>query len=349
MFATMEFLSEWDPAGPVVEGGDREVAKRAVDRRRTLLEHRAADKFRAYFREEAAQVTHAVRFSGGLDIKRRAEAAVESLGPDLRETYDSAWGGAARSWGAWAAGHVQLATKRATKAEVPVDEWLRQNAGKRITNITEASRKKIAEQIAEGTAAGETLAQIARRVDKFYLEDVIPNRSAVIARTEVGAAVNWAQHWAAGEAGVEMEKEWLALDDDRTRDDHREADGQRVGLDEPFEVGDDLLMYPSDPSGSPEEVINCRCSVLHHVVGDEEGKAKSSAPGAPTVDEFAAQVAGIENADVATALAFARGVFGVRDDWVWARRRLMKRVYHLRRPAVERHSGDSPRSDTVFR
>lgn len=264
LFATMEFLSERDPACPILKSddGDREVVKRAVDRRRTILEHRAADEFKVYFREERAHVVSAVE--SGRDVDR----ALKSLEGDLGETYGSAWGNAARSWGGWVSGHLFRQKSRhfggAQKAKAydfgaPVDEWLRENAGKRITGITESSRKKIAAQIAAGTSAGETLAQIARRIDRFYLEDVIPNRSMVIARTEVGSATNWSQHQIAVDTGVHMEKEWLALNDDRTRDDHSEADGQVVDLDEPFEVGADLLMYPGDPAGGPEQVINCRC------------------------------------------------------------------------------------------
>ncbi|BDT39519.1 phage minor head protein [Streptomyces yaizuensis] len=56
-------------------------------------------------------------------------------------------------------------------------------------------------------------------------------------------------------------KKWVAVLDDRTRDAHREADGQEVALDEPFTVGGERLRYPGDPNGSAGNVINCRCSV----------------------------------------------------------------------------------------
>ena len=39
-------------------------------------------------------------------------------------------------------------------------------------------------------------------------------------------------------------------------------------MDEKFQVGDDVLAYPGDPSGSPEEVINCRCAISHIVQED---------------------------------------------------------------------------------
>jgi hypothetical protein len=39
-------------------------------------------------------------------------------------------------------------------------------------------------------------------------------------------------------------------------------DGQKVELDEPFEVDGYELMYPADPSGEPEMVYNCRCAMI---------------------------------------------------------------------------------------
>jgi hypothetical protein len=52
---------------------------------------------------------------------------------------------------------------------------------------------------------------------------------------------------------------WNAMDDDRTRDAHADADGQEVGVDEAFDVGGEELMYPGDPAGSDENTLNCRC------------------------------------------------------------------------------------------
>jgi hypothetical protein len=171
----------------------------------------------------------------------------------------------------------------------PIDQWLRGNAGKRITGITETSRKLVAGEIAAGEAAGETIPEIARRLEQFYLEDVIPNRAMVIARTEVGSAANWAGNFsavgAAAQADVGMDKEWLSLRDGRTRGtddgdefDHVEADGQRVGLEEPFVVSGERMMYPMDPTlgASAGNIINCRCTCLYHVLYDKMKYAKGN-------------------------------------------------------------------------
>jgi uncharacterized protein with gpF-like domain len=61
--------------------------------------------------------------------------------------------------------------------------------------------------------------------------------------------------------GVEW-KEWLTAGDERVRDMHVAADGQITKLDDYFNVGGEYLMYPGDPNGSPENIINCRCVSL---------------------------------------------------------------------------------------
>jgi uncharacterized protein with gpF-like domain len=60
-------------------------------------------------------------------------------------------------------------------------------------------------------------------------------------------------------------KYWMAILDDRTREWHVEADGQKRPLDQPFIVMGENLMYPKDTSmgASAENVINCRCSTVY--------------------------------------------------------------------------------------
>ena len=54
-------------------------------------------------------------------------------------------------------------------------------------------------------------------------------------------------------------KEWLATMDDRTRESHADLNGEVRELDKDFSNG---LAYPGEPSGDPEEIINCRCTIL---------------------------------------------------------------------------------------
>lgn len=70
----------------------------------------------------------------------------------------------------------------------------------------------------------------------------------------------------ASEMGIKQKKVWMATLDNRTRESHRELDGEERDIDEPFSNG---LMYPGDPTGDPGEVYNCRCTMLQQFEGFE--------------------------------------------------------------------------------
>jgi len=131
---------------------------------------------------------------------------------------------------------------------------------RRIVSISETTRSQIVAGIARGYAAGLGVADIARQI-----RDVVPlrseSRAAMIARTETHGAANFGANEAARETGLNLRREWIAAEDARTRETHDAANGQIVGMDEPFDIGGALLMYPGDPDGPPEETINCRCAV----------------------------------------------------------------------------------------
>ena len=57
--------------------------------------------------------------------------------------------------------------------------------------------------------------------------------------------------------------QWIAADDDRTRDSHAEVDGEIIPIGSKYSNG---LEYPGDTNGPLEEWINCRCSNAPFVV-----------------------------------------------------------------------------------
>ena len=56
---------------------------------------------------------------------------------------------------------------------------------------------------------------------------------------------------------------WITRLDDRVRPTHRAVHGRVEHVGTPFQVGTDLLMYPQDPSASPQERIGCRCRLAY--------------------------------------------------------------------------------------
>ena len=59
-------------------------------------------------------------------------------------------------------------------------------------------------------------------------------------------------------------KSWIATGDNRTRESHQNVNGELVPLDKPFSHG---LMYPGDPMGSANEIVNCRCAMTTEIIG----------------------------------------------------------------------------------
>lgn len=137
---------------------------------------------------------------------------------------------------------------------------------RRIQRVTETTRRQIITAVDTGYRGGSTLPEVASSI-RAVIPSIASYRADTIARTETHGAANYGSNEAAKALGLPLRREWLAAEDERTRETHAEADGQIVGMDDAFDVGSARLMYPGDPSGPPEETINCRCT-LGYIVDD---------------------------------------------------------------------------------
>jgi HK97 family phage portal protein len=155
--------------------------------------------------------------------------------------------------------------------------WILSLSSTKVVAVTETTRTQIRQSLAEGVEAGESIPEIAKRIDQLYLQQIIPNRSTVISRTEVVSSSNWASQASAEGSGLTLNKVWLATEDSRTRPAHAEADGQKVALNEPFEVGGEKLMYAGDTAGSASNIICCRCTQYYERVKDEDSANQETA------------------------------------------------------------------------
>ena len=128
--------------------------------------------------------------------------------------------------------------------------------------------QKITSEITQGILTGESIPKIASRLQN--ITDMNRNSAIRNARTAITGAENAGRvesyHYAES-IGITLKKEWLATLDDRTRDEHRALDGQRVDIDEPFTVGGDEIMFPGDPNAEGYLVYGCRCTLVSAVEG----------------------------------------------------------------------------------
>ena len=141
--------------------------------------------------------------------------------------------------------------------ETPFDTLAINNA-KDIVDL----RKQVNRQFITSIMNGEDTNKLIKRIQKITelkLSDITR-----IARTQTTRIENLARldaYKVVEKQGYKIVKQWVAVGDNRTRDAHKHADGQMVEMNEAFKVGGEKLMYPGDPNGSPENIINCRCTM----------------------------------------------------------------------------------------
>ena len=134
--------------------------------------------------------------------------------------------------------------------------------------------KKINAETLQGILQGESMDKIAKRLRN--VQEMNRTQAIRSARTIVTGAENKGRQdsYARAEAdGIILQKEWLATNDGRTRHSHAVLDGAIVDQDKKFENG---LMYPGDPSGRPEEVYNCRCTLVAKVNGFKKAQVQKA-------------------------------------------------------------------------
>lgn len=111
---------------------------------------------------------------------------------------------------------------------------------------------------AEGAGIPEIMRSMRDELENG-LTAINPYQAERIARTEVIGSSNKGSFQGALETGVEMQKEWINSGLPGMRQSHI-LYGSMGGQQMNFEYAPGLK-HPGDPEGSPEEVINCRCTI----------------------------------------------------------------------------------------
>lgn len=121
--------------------------------------------------------------------------------------------------------------------------------------------------VTQAVLQGQTVTHLAASIAGIAAMD---QRAAMkAARTAITSAHSLGKlkgYERAAGMGIDVEKQWLAALDSRTRGSHRHLDGETVKLDAEFSNG---LKYPGDSDGPASEVYNCRCTLVP-VIGDVE-------------------------------------------------------------------------------
>lgn len=146
-------------------------------------------------------------------------------------------------------------------------------ARNRLVGIPDRVYADVRREVMKATTDGWSIDDLSEKIHAILADegaDVWKNRARTIARTEAVGAYNAGRFAGfqslAGQLGGSWEKYWLETHDHRTRLTHQQREGgvggQRIPLGDLFKVGVGLGMFPGDPELPPDEVINCRCSIL---------------------------------------------------------------------------------------
>lgn len=137
--------------------------------------------------------------------------------------------------------------------------FLVQRSQRFAEQVNETTWNALQGSLSEGIDAGEGIDELARRVEQV-MGDRIRSSAENIARTETIGALNGGTQLAWEQSDVVTGKEWLSALDERTRQTHSEAHGQRRRLSEDFNVGGGSGPHPG-AIGLASEDCQCRCSM----------------------------------------------------------------------------------------
>jgi uncharacterized protein with gpF-like domain len=248
----------------LIKGGKRQEQRRQAAIIDAIAQAHEA-RLRGAIRDWSMQAIGAWEQTGAVPDSNGHEVAIREILQSIAETSIRKLG--VRVLEQQKAGRVVIERKdfAQTLARLAQRYIMLEAVRRRITDISDTTRSQIIRGIERGFAEGLGVAQTAS-----FVRDLVPGlsryRSELIARTETHGAANYGVDQAAKETGLQLRKEWVSAEDERTRESHVEANGQIVGMEEPFIIGGAALMFPGDPSGPPEETINCRCAVAHIVI-----------------------------------------------------------------------------------
>lgn len=229
-----------------------------VDRLRRSFERKLESRLKRFFVKTMRDISKDVaRESSAIDSRKISDPLGQILLPHYREVITTF------------AQRVLTNLDIKQDFETIVRRYIAERGGRNITNISSYLMEKVNTAISDEIGKGTGYVGAAKAVEELGVE-FSRRRSAVIARTETHNASGFSHHEMHQEyMPPNSTKRWLATSDGRTRSIHAAANGQEVSMDEDFIVGGQNMAYAGDYRGGPENVINCRCTIIYLAPEDE--------------------------------------------------------------------------------
>lgn len=176
---------------------------------------------------------------------------------------------------------IEISQKQDSPVQMTWEHWMQQyaitNGSESIVSISQTGREYAKRMInslnAQAIEQGWSVDQLSDEIEKAVFDEwkITSKFSAErIARTEVIAASNAGAMLGAESitrtSGLVLKKVWLTALDGREREAHAQAHLQERMMNQPFNVGGDLMSAPGDKTASADNVVNCRCGVAYQSV-----------------------------------------------------------------------------------
>ena len=278
---------------PTPNAGLRRTARRAVEKiEKEILQKRLTDE-KAILKElenqymtaieainwrignllwrkdaDLPNVIHQVQYQRA--IKAQIQAALdrlhageyESIQQYLKDSYTDGYVGAMYTLHESGAPVIAPIDQDAAIRAITIESKLREPLYDSLGVDLRKLKTSIASEITRGISMGQSYDRIARNIS--LLTKAPLSRAKTIVRTEAGRVQEQAAY-AAGQkaiaAGANVVKQWSAVLDGKTREDHRRLDHQVREMGEAFEVNGQKAQYPHG-FDDPKQDCNCRCTLL---------------------------------------------------------------------------------------
>lgn len=162
--------------------------------------------------------------------------------------------------------HAELGVTSAeldAQASHAAQQWVTQYAASVVNDIAQSTAARVLKTLTTSETDKLAAEETAKRILALLAGDAGEARARGLAGDLAHAVSGYASDEAARYSRLQVLRMWTSMEDIKVRPSHRLADGQIVGLDQPFIVGGYNLRFPGDPLGPPREVINCRCVTLY--------------------------------------------------------------------------------------
>ena len=141
--------------------------------------------------------------------------------------------------------------------DAEIDKLIEDQLG-RVKNINKSTKREIAAAIIASSAMREDRYGTFKAALAAIFAGALGSRSQEIAAQEAQSAINGGVFLAAMRGG-KGSKQWVSRKDSKVRSAHKQLDGNKTKINQPFSVDGIAIRFPGDPVAPANLTLGCRC------------------------------------------------------------------------------------------